>query len=125
MPRPEKVQAVEEIRSRIEAAQATFLTEYRGLNVAQQQQLRRNLRASGTEYKIVKMTLARLAAAELGIEDAEEWLTGPTALAYAGNDPVGDRQGAARLRSGKRSARGQGRIPRREHSAPRAGEPAG
>ena len=58
MPRPEKVQAVEEIRSRIEAAQATFLTEYRGLNVAQQQQLRRNLRASGTEYKIVKMTLA-------------------------------------------------------------------
>ncbi len=77
MPRPEKVQAVEEIRSRIEAAQATFLTEYRGLNVAQQQQLRRNLRASGTEYKIVKMTLARLAAAELGIEDAEEWLTGP------------------------------------------------
>ena len=88
MPRPEKVQAVEEIRSRIEAAQATFLTEYRGLNVAQQQQLRRNLRASGTEYKIVKMTLARLAAAELGIEDAEEWLTGPTALAYAGNDPA-------------------------------------
>ena len=88
MPRPEKVQAVEDIRSRIESAQATFLTEYRGLNVAQQQQLRRSLRASGTEYKIVKMTLARLAAGELGIEGAEEWLTGPTALAFAGDDPV-------------------------------------
>ena len=88
MPRPEKVQAVEDIRSRIESAQATFLTEYRGLNVAQQQQLRRSLRASGTDYKIVKMTLARLAAGELGIEGAEEWLTGPTALAFAGDDPV-------------------------------------
>ena len=64
------------------------MTEYRGLNVAQQQQLRRSLRASGTEYKIVKMTLARLAAGELGIEGAEEWLTGPTALAFAGEDPV-------------------------------------
>jgi large subunit ribosomal protein L10 len=88
MPRPEKVQAVEDIRSRIESAQATFLTEYRGLNVSQQQQLRRSLRSSGTEYKIVKMTLARLAAGELGIEGAEEWLTGPTALAFAGGDPV-------------------------------------
>ena len=88
MPRPEKVQAVEDIRSRIESAQATFLTEYRGLNVGQQQQLRRSLRASGTDYKIVKMTLARLAAGELGIEGIEEWLTGPTALAFAGGDPV-------------------------------------
>ena len=88
MPRPEKVQAVEDIRNRIESAQATFLTEYRGLNVAQQQQLRRSLRASGTDYKIVKMTLARLAAGELGIEGVEEWLTGPTALAFAGGDPV-------------------------------------
>jgi large subunit ribosomal protein L10 len=88
MPRPEKVRAVEDIRSRIESAQATFLTEYRGLNVSQQQQLRRSLRSSGTEYKIVKMTLARLAAGELGIEGAEEWLTGPTALAFAGGDPV-------------------------------------
>ena len=88
MPRPEKVQAVEDIRSRIESAQATFLTEYRGLNVGQQQQLRRSLHASGTDYTIVKMTLARLAAGELGIEGIEEWLTGPTALAFAGGDPV-------------------------------------
>jgi large subunit ribosomal protein L10 len=88
MPRPEKVRAVEEIRERIEGARATFLTEYRGLSVSEQQALRRSLRAAGAEYKVVKMSLARRAAAELGFEELSEAMAGPTAIAFADDDPV-------------------------------------
>jgi len=87
MARPEKVQAVEEIKEKFESSSATFLTEYRGLSVVQQQTLRRGLRAAGADFKVVKMTLARRAAEELGIEISDE-LVGPTALAFAGEDPV-------------------------------------
>ena len=87
MPRPEKVQAVEEIKERLENSSATFLTEYRGLSVKAQQNLRRGLRAAGAEFKVVKMTLARRAAEELGL-DLKDDLVGPTALAFAGDDPV-------------------------------------
>lgn len=88
MPRPEKVEAVESIKNRLEAARAVFLTEYAGLSVKQQQDLRRGLRSGGAEYQVVKMTLARRAAAELEMEAIDELLVGPTALAYANDDPV-------------------------------------
>jgi large subunit ribosomal protein L10 len=88
MPRPEKVQAVEEIKERFENAEATFLTEYRGLSVNEQQELRRGLRAAGAEYKVVKMSLARRAALELGLDEFTESMNGPTAIAFASADPV-------------------------------------
>lgn len=88
MPRPEKVQAVAEIKERIEGAQAVFLAEYAGLSVKDQQTLRRELRANGAEFKVVKMTLARLAAAELKIDTLDELLLGPTGLTFADDDPV-------------------------------------
>ena len=88
MPRPEKVEAVESIKNRLEAARAVFLTEYAGLSVKQQQNLRRGLRSGGAEYQVVKMTLARRAAAELEMEAIDELLVGPTALAFANDDPV-------------------------------------
>ena len=87
MPRPDKVQAVEEIRERFDSAQATFLAEYRGLTVTQQQKLRRELRAAGGEFKVVKMSLARRAADALGIDLGDE-LSGPTGLAFADSDAV-------------------------------------
>ena len=89
MPRPEKVQAVADIKERIEGAQAVFLAEYAGLSVKDQQTLRRELRANGAEFKVVKMTLARLATGELGIDSLDALLLGPTGLAFADGDPVG------------------------------------
>jgi len=89
MPRPEKVQAVADIKERIDGAQAVFLAEYAGLSVQQQQTLRRDLRAQGAEFKVVKMTLARLAAADLELEDLDVLLIGPTGLTFADGDPVG------------------------------------
>lgn len=88
MPRPEKVQAVADIKERMESARAVFFTEYRGLTVKAVQQLRNDLRNSGAEYKVVKMTLAKLAAAEAGFEGIDEYLVGPTALAFANSDAV-------------------------------------
>ena len=88
MPRPEKVQAVADIKERLVGAEAVFLTEYRGLTVKAVQALRRSLRESGAEYKVVKMSLAQLAASDAGVEGLNEYLIGPTALAFAMTDPV-------------------------------------
>ncbi len=88
MPRPEKVQAVADIKERLDGAQAVFLAEYAGLSVQEQQTLRRELRANGAEFKVVKMTLARLAAADLEIDDFDALLLGPTGLTFADGDPV-------------------------------------
>ena len=88
MARPEKVAVVDEIKDRLTAAEAVFITEYRGLSVAQQQELRRSLRQAEAEYKVFKMTLARRAAEEAGFADLLEWLEGPTAIAFTSADPV-------------------------------------
>ncbi|MGD2102368.1 MAG: 50S ribosomal protein L10 [Acidimicrobiia bacterium] len=88
MARPEKVQAVADIREGLESAEAVFLTEYRGLTVQAVQDLRKAVRESNGDYKVVKMTLARLAAADAGIDGLDEFLSGPTAIAFAKSDPV-------------------------------------
>lgn len=88
MPTPEKVQAVADIRERLEGAEAVFLTEYRGLTVSAVQELRRSVRNSGGDYKVTKMTLTKLAAEEAGIDGMGEYLSGPTALAFANDDPI-------------------------------------
>ena len=86
-PRPEKVAVVDEVRAKLEAADAAVLTEYRGLNVSATAELRRALRDAGGEYKIYKNTLVRFAARDLGLE-IEDLLTGPTAIAFIDGDPV-------------------------------------
>lgn len=88
MPTPEKVQVVADIRDKLEGAEAVFLTEYRGLTVRAVQELRRSLRASGADYKVVKMSLTKLAAEEAGFDGMADFLSGPTALAFAQSDPV-------------------------------------
>ncbi len=86
MPRPEKVQAVADIKERIESARAVFVAEYAGLSVKEQQKLRRGLRDARSEFKVVKMTLARRAAEELGHDGLLEMLIGPTGLAFSTDD---------------------------------------
>ena len=86
MPRPDKVQAVADIKDKFEAAQAVFLAEYAGLSVKEQQEMRRALRAADSQFKVVKMTLAKLAAEELGHTGLAEILSGPTGLTFANAD---------------------------------------
>lgn len=88
MARPEKVAVVAEIRERLADADAAVLTEYRGLKVTQLAELRGSLRPAGTDFKIYKNTLARLAAEEAGLAELIPLLQGPTAIAFVKGDAV-------------------------------------
>lgn len=84
--RPQKTAVVERVRDDLSATTATVLTDYRGLSVPQMAELREKLRESGATYKVAKNTLIRLAAKELGYDVPDATLSGPTALAYTGED---------------------------------------
>lgn len=87
-PRPDKVATVTEVRERLTSSNGALLTEYRGLTVAELARLRRSLREAGGEYRVYKNTLARRAAADLGLNDMVALLQGPTAIAFVTGDPV-------------------------------------
>ncbi|CAN5174208.1 MAG: 50S ribosomal protein L10 [Euzebyales bacterium] len=88
MARPDKVAAVEEVRSRLSGATATVLTEYRGLTVAELADLRGKLRETDAEYKVVKNTLTRIAASDAGFDVPDSLLVGPTAVTFCAGDPI-------------------------------------
>jgi len=88
-PRPDKVAVVEEIASKLGDSQAVFVTEYRGLTVAQLADVRNALRPSEAEHVVYKNTLAKLAVRDAGFESLEEFLVGPTALTFARGDVAG------------------------------------
>jgi len=86
--RQKKADDVTEIRTKLTAADAAVLTEYRGLTVAELAQLRGALRPAGGEYKVFKNTLARRAAEEAGLTELLSLLEGPTAITFVTGDAV-------------------------------------
>lgn len=88
MARPEKVAVVEEVSDKFARSEAVVLTDYRGLTVQQLTELRAQLSDAGIEYKVIKNTLTRLAAAKAGLEPFDEVLSGPTAIAFGYADAV-------------------------------------
>ena len=87
-PRPEKVATVEEIYEAIQGSDAVLLTEYRGMSVSSISKLRRALTPAGAQYRVYKNTLVRIAAQRAGIENLDEHLHGPTAVAFVKGDAV-------------------------------------
>jgi large subunit ribosomal protein L10 len=81
-----KAAVIEEIKERLESADAAMLTEYRGLTVSQIADLRAALRPAATDYKIFKNTLARRAASEAGLGELTDQLLGPVAIAFVRRD---------------------------------------
>ncbi|RJQ55319.1 MAG: 50S ribosomal protein L10 [Actinobacteria bacterium] len=88
MATPEKEEAVREIRDKLSQAKVAVLTEFRGLNVHDLAELRAKLRAAGVEYKVVKNTLTKRAVDELGLEELDPYLEGPTAIAFGYDDEI-------------------------------------
>lgn len=88
MNRIEKEQFVQEMAERLQNTTATFLADYRGINVDQATRLRRELTAAGVEYRVVKNNLLKLAAKGTPAEGLQEFCAGPTAIALSGDDPV-------------------------------------
>jgi large subunit ribosomal protein L10 len=87
MARAEKTAAVAEIVDSFNDSAGAVLTEYRGLTVKQLQDLRRAL-GENANYAVVKNTLAKIAATEVGIDGFDDLLTGPTAIAFINGDVV-------------------------------------
>jgi len=87
MARADKQAAVAEIVDQFNAASGAVLTEYRGLTVAELQQLRRSL-GENANYAVVKNTLTKIAAQQVGIDGLEDLLNGPTAVAFINGDVV-------------------------------------
>lgn len=88
MPTQQKARQIEELTDQFQRAQLAVLTNYRGLSVAQLQQLRGNLRGSNAEFTVAKNTLTRIASSQAGVEIPEEHLEGPTAIMFAYDDVV-------------------------------------
>jgi large subunit ribosomal protein L10 len=84
---PAKASTVEEITAQFANSSAAVITEYRGLTVKQISTLRRAL-GRDTTYAVLKNTLAKRAAENAGVAIDESLLTGPTAIAFVGGDPV-------------------------------------
>ncbi|MDK8791840.1 50S ribosomal protein L10 [Corynebacterium sp. MSK039] len=87
MANPKNTAALQELKARFEEADATVLTEYRGLSVVETTELRRALGQDVT-YSVAKNTLLKLAAKEAGVEIDESLLTGPTAVAFIKGEAV-------------------------------------
>ena len=88
MPHPEKIKKVEEISDSLRQAKGVFLTDFTGLSVEEITQLRREFRKADVSYIVVKNTLAKRSCKEVGLDDMIPYLTGPTGLALANDDPV-------------------------------------
>ena len=85
---PAKAKAVEVLQGQLERSTAIIVTEYRGLTVAELQDLRRKLRPKGVEYHVVKNSLFGRAAEGSGRAALRSLLGGPTAVALGTSDEV-------------------------------------
>jgi large subunit ribosomal protein L10 len=88
VPTQEKIEAVEDLKARLDGVKTVLLTEYRGLTVQQISELRKQLRAVSAEYKVVKNRLAKIAVSASELEVLKPQLTGPIALVVSKDDPV-------------------------------------
>ena len=83
-----KKQIVQEIADKLKASKSTIVVDYRGLNVAEVTELRKQLRDAGIDFKVYKNTLTRLAAESAEIAELNSVLTGPNAIAFSNEDVV-------------------------------------
>ncbi len=86
MNREEKSATIQEIAAQIEASEAIFAVDYRGISVSQAAELRSKLREADASFRVVKNRLTKLAADKAGEERLAELLQGPTALTFVRGD---------------------------------------
>jgi large subunit ribosomal protein L10 len=86
--RAEKEQELQDLNTAFKSADTAILVDYKGLNVPQVTELRRQIRGAKGSYKVVKNTLARRASKGTKLESLEQHFEGTTAIAYTGDDAV-------------------------------------
>ncbi|MDP7639485.1 MAG: 50S ribosomal protein L10 [Candidatus Hydrogenedentes bacterium] len=87
MARLDKIEAVDEIKARIEGSTVAIVTQYQGITVDEVTDLRSRLRNEGVTFKVYKNTLAKLALEGLELSEAVAYMEGPIAWAFC-EDPV-------------------------------------
>ena len=83
-----KQQVVQEISGKLKDSVSTIVVDYRGLNVSEVTELRKQLREAGIDFKVYKNTMLRRATVENNLADLNEFLVGPTAIAFSNEDVV-------------------------------------
>tara|TARA_B110000914_G_C15461400_1_gene446057 strand:+ start:655 stop:1251 length:597 start_codon:yes stop_codon:yes gene_type:complete len=88
MVRKDKADKVKQLEKLFSSANALVLAEYRGLTVTEQTKLRKELKNAGATFNVVKMSLAKRAAENIGYKSILEHFSGPTGVAVIESDPV-------------------------------------
>ena len=86
--RPEKANKVAELKDLLSSSKGVILVDYAGLNVADDTELRKQMREAGIKYLVAKNTFLRIAAKEAGLEGLDAYLEHNTAVAFSPEDPV-------------------------------------
>ena len=86
--RAEKEQELQDLSAAFRAADTAIVVDYKGLNVPQATELRRQIRAAQGHYRVVKNTLAKRASAGTSLASLDRHFEGATAIAYTGGDAV-------------------------------------
>ncbi|SFF00929.1 50S ribosomal protein L10 [Alteribacillus iranensis] len=84
----QKEQVVQEIAEKLENSVSTVVVDYRGLDVSEATELRKQLREAGVDFKVYKNTMVRRATEKTNLTDLDEYLVGPTAVATSTEDVV-------------------------------------
>ncbi len=87
MPAIKKIEQVDQVAKKLADAKSVALIQYQGLNAADMEQLRANIRAQGGQMEVVKNSLITRALEKMGIK-LPEVLTGPTSITYCNDDEV-------------------------------------
>ncbi|CAM3291577.1 MULTISPECIES: 50S ribosomal protein L10 [Paenibacillus] len=83
-----KQESVDAVTAKLRESATSVVVDYRGLNVAQVTELRKQLREAGIEFQVLKNSLLRRAAAAAELTELNEVLTGPSAIAFSVDDVV-------------------------------------
>jgi large subunit ribosomal protein L10 len=86
--RADKEAELQLLEGMFHGADAAILIDYKGINVPQVTELRRELKKASASYKVVKNTLAKRALKGTSFESLSAHFEGTTAIAYTGSDPV-------------------------------------
>ena len=86
--RADKQAELDQLEAAFKGADSAILVDYKGMNVPQVTELRRQLRTAKASYKVVKNTIAKRALKGTSFEVLEKYFEGTTAVAYTKNDPV-------------------------------------
>ena len=86
MPNAQNKEMLASIKEDLDGVSAMWVVDYRGLTVKEMQQLRRDIRETGSVLKVYKNTLVHLALAEAELPTLDDMLAGPSAFVFSGND---------------------------------------